>query len=122
MPYRLANGKDEFYSRMGRGEFVELFLDHAGFPTVDYPHIHVVHLSSGDVHVVASFNRVVHGARKILLRASGQEVQAAILAASLVLETVKVYRILDRAKEQVGSVVFVPHEGVWVCSRIYFNG
>lgn len=42
MANEIANGNDEFYSKSENGK-VEYFLDEDNMPTMDYPHVHVIH-------------------------------------------------------------------------------
>ncbi len=75
---RKANGEREFYSRMLAGDGVEMFIDKSGNPTIDYPHVHVVHHGSGLVEVTASRDRNNHVWRKELRNPSGNEVNSAV--------------------------------------------
>ncbi|TCC39387.1 hypothetical protein [Kribbella sindirgiensis] len=78
---RRANGLDEFHSRMLAGDGVEYFEDSRGMPTIDYPHVHVVHHGSGQVDVVASRSSYDHAWRTSLRNPSGNEVQDAVRTA-----------------------------------------
>lgn len=122
MTYRRANGREEFYSRLGRGGVVELLVDADGMPTMVYPHVHIIHHSSGNVEVLPSFSKTLHGPKRELQHPSGQQVQAAIDKATEILEQVRAYVIRGAAGEEVGSVVFVPRRDIWVCFGITFNG
>ena len=59
---RRANGIDEFYSReLPNEDSLELFVDQYGSPTIDYPHVHIIHHGNhpsphmrGLVQIVAS--------------------------------------------------------------------
>jgi hypothetical protein len=73
-----ANGENEFYSRMMRGEAVEYFVSKTGAPTIIYPHVHVIHQNGGDVDVVASAERGSHVWRITLRNPSGNDVNSAI--------------------------------------------
>jgi hypothetical protein len=52
-----ADGEAEFYSRFKQRDQVELFVDKYGNPTINYPHVHVVHHGDGEVNVVASVSK-----------------------------------------------------------------
>lgn len=75
-----ANGLDEFYSRTLPNDGLELFVDRNGNPTINYPHVHVIHHgSSGKVTVIASVSSGNHVWRKELSgNPSGHEVDAAV--------------------------------------------
>ena len=77
-----ANGQNEFYSRFKRSEQIELFVDRYGNPTVDYPHVHVVHHGDGDVDVVATPSEGRHTWETTLRDPSGNEVNEAIQTAA----------------------------------------
>lgn len=77
--YRKANGLGEFYSISKANGNVELFLDRERRPTIDYPHVHVVHhAQSGNVDVIASVTKGKHSFRTTLTRPSGGQVESAI--------------------------------------------
>jgi hypothetical protein len=78
---RRANGQDEFYSRMMTGEAIEYFVDASGRPTIDYPHVHVIHHGGGTVDVVASRSAGVHVWRTSLMHPSGNQVNVAVSSA-----------------------------------------
>ena len=120
MVYRRANGLDEFYSRSGRHELVELFLDRQGNPTLNYPHVHVIHHGDHRTEVLASLSSEFHTGKKVLTNPSGQEVAAAILRARSLLNTVA-YPI-NMHDLQIGFVRFVMYRDGWVCSEIILNG
>jgi len=73
-----ANGLEEFYSRTMGNESCELFVDKSGNPTLDYPHVHVVHHGSGTVDVIASSSRGHHVWRTTLNKPSGNEVNSVV--------------------------------------------
>jgi len=56
---RLANGLDEFYSRNFNDDDFEYFVDRYGYPTIDYPHVHIIH-RNGIVSVIATQYRGEH--------------------------------------------------------------
>jgi hypothetical protein len=62
--YRKANGKEEFYSicsgKTTASANVSLHVDEDGNPTIDYPHVHVVHHANGRVDVLANVAKVIH--------------------------------------------------------------
>jgi hypothetical protein len=63
---------------MKAGGWVELFEDVRGLPTMDYPHVHVVHHRDGSVDVVASRADGVHPWRETIPNADGHAVNVAI--------------------------------------------
>lgn len=78
---RRVNGFDEFYSRVkssGWGEYIELMVDRSRNPTIDYPHVHIIHHASGVIEVVASGGPAFHPWRRELRDAGGQEVERAV--------------------------------------------
>jgi hypothetical protein len=77
MPMK-ANGLDEFYSRMKTNGDVELFVDRRGNPTINYPHVHLVHKGNGNVDVISAISRGDHPWRTTLSSPSGQEVSEAV--------------------------------------------
>jgi len=75
---RQANGLDEFYSRTMGGDSCELFVDKYGAPTIDYPHVHVIHHGNKKVDIVASASKSNHVWRTTLNDPSGNEVNDAV--------------------------------------------
>lgn len=78
---RRANGLNEFYSRMKGNEGMELFVDKEGNPTIDYPHVHIIHTGNNTVEIVASKSRGNHIWRKVLIDPSGSDVEKAVAEA-----------------------------------------
>lgn len=79
-----ANGFDQFYSRMKNGGGVEYFVGKNGYPTISYPHVHVVHHGSGRVDIVASRSSSDHPWRTTINDPSGNkgsEIQSAVKTA-----------------------------------------
>ena len=74
----LATGK-QYYSHWGSiKQNVHLFLDLDGNPTLDYPHVHVIHFKNGLVKVEVSLGKRDHPWKKEFNNPSGQEVEQAI--------------------------------------------
>ena len=74
----MANGVDQFYSRMTQGGRIEYFADRNRRPTTSRPHAHVTHHGSGNVDVVATDASGKHVWRTTLRNPSGNEVNSAI--------------------------------------------
>ncbi|MGM0216487.1 hypothetical protein [Enterococcus sp. AZ109] len=77
-----ANGFNEFYSIYTKGGRIEYFVDKQGNPTINYPHVHIIHRGNGQVEVVASLSRGKHPYRTTLNNPSGGDVNAAIRSAA----------------------------------------
>ena len=89
--YRKANGLDEFYSRTKAKESVELFIDLNGNPTIDYPHVHIVHKQNGNVDVIASYSKGNHIWQTTLIDPDGKSLAHVITQAR--------DKIIDKIKE-----------------------
>lgn len=118
--YRRANGKSEFYSLCSGGSKVELFLDEMGMPTIDYPHVHVIHHASGRVDVLASVSRGNHSWRKTLEHAAGQEIEKVITEAARRI-SIKKIRLLCRGTEH-GYVHYRHEDAKYRCVEIVWKG
>ena len=79
-----ANGFNEFHSHMKRGGMIEYFVDRDGRPTINYPHVHVIHHGGGRVEIVASRSRGDHPWRTVVndpQSNKGREIESAIRTA-----------------------------------------
>jgi hypothetical protein len=96
----------EFYSQM-RNEKVELYVGQDGNPTMDYPHVHVVHRGGGQVDVVASANGEHHPWRTTLDHPNGNQVDDAVKAAWKVLSPYRISLKHSKSNEIFGYVELI---------------
>jgi hypothetical protein len=114
---RRANGWKEFYSLMASDSGkIEVFLDAEGDPTLDYPHVHVIHHGNGRVDVVGKFNHYKQTFRCELHGADGRDVADTIAKATA---TIRVKRYdLKHEGQVVGAAVFLVEGSNWRCMSI----
>lgn len=114
-----ANGLNEFYSRMKANGDVELFIDRTGAPTIDYPHVHLIHKGTGNVDITASLARGEHPWRTTLHNPSGQEVEAAVNTAKSYLPVRA--RLMKEGLEH-GYLTYRRDGNNYRCLEILWNG
>jgi hypothetical protein len=120
---RRADGLKEFYSRM-ENEKIELFVGRDGNPTMEYPHVHVIHRGGGQVDVVASANEEHHPWHTTLERPDGNQVNDAVASAWKVLSLYRV-SLSDSDKNKVGYVELIhvtrDHSRVLIRSMVVYD-
>jgi hypothetical protein len=117
--FRRATDK-EYYSRVNIMGDVHLFVDVDGNPTVEYPHVHIIHFQQGGVTVVVSLSSDEHPWKREIQNPAGQEVESTVAVARSHLVERKI-RLLC-GQEEHGYILYRRQGDKWLCTAVSWKG